>query len=385
MKLNKDAVWELDRNVHKVKDKAEFILSLSWRVLDLMHQDKEVNQYSDILYQEVNELFTLVSKSLVTLEEADENLDLEKTELESVDKHFEGEPITDFIDAKVEYARGNISDEVIDKIKKATMGMVVSQGGTPVYQRVTDDLSYSEITTGSEEINTKVSSVRTNTKGTLEDFVGSIVSRLGFDESEKTYADSFGAGLLNAINVLEERPGRSEFYVTVNGESLKGNLSVSSTHVTVEINGICYEFKRGQEVESEEQCSNDGCCCDGDDACVSCGGCDCPQGLHCKDEHYDCTYTNLKGEKFFGKLNLHKEVNLYNAVEEIDEVVAFVVNSLMDTIKDHLDSKAIWSGEDYELARYYLKNLPYTDRVEIDSLSSLGVSLAWNKENNLMG
>ncbi|WCS69924.1 hypothetical protein Goe27_00410 [Bacillus phage vB_BsuM-Goe27] len=101
----------------------------------------------DRLLREIWDIKVVVDKLVDELEAQDENMDPETTKLGSVDELFPTNPVTDYVSARFEYAKGNRSPKVTSKMLAAAK-QLREESSTPdkaeLYARVK---SYDEITT----------------------------------------------------------------------------------------------------------------------------------------------------------------------------------------------------------------------------------------------
>ncbi|QZA70375.1 hypothetical protein 278BB001_229 [Bacillus phage 278BB001] len=75
----------------------------------------------DEFIDKVQDMKKSVDELLAAVEEKDPNLDLETTMLPSVDELFEGEPITDYVGARLEMIYGNDSPENLQRMVAAAL------------------------------------------------------------------------------------------------------------------------------------------------------------------------------------------------------------------------------------------------------------------------
>ncbi|QZA69726.1 hypothetical protein 035JT004_235 [Bacillus phage 035JT004] len=75
----------------------------------------------DEFIKKVQEMKKSADELLAAVEEKDPNLDLETTTLPSVDGLFEGEPITDYVGARLEMIYGNDSPENLNRMVTAAL------------------------------------------------------------------------------------------------------------------------------------------------------------------------------------------------------------------------------------------------------------------------
>jgi hypothetical protein len=77
------------------------------------------NYDSSELYDAAINIMTKADIFVGQLEEMDENMDIEKTNIPSLDDLFEGNPVTDYVDARINLAMGDDSEENINAMKSA--------------------------------------------------------------------------------------------------------------------------------------------------------------------------------------------------------------------------------------------------------------------------
>jgi hypothetical protein len=77
------------------------------------------NYDSSELYDAAIGIMTKADIFVGQLEEMDENMDIEKTNIPSLEDLFEGNPVTDFVDARINLAMGDDSEENINTMKAA--------------------------------------------------------------------------------------------------------------------------------------------------------------------------------------------------------------------------------------------------------------------------
>ncbi|UPI13047.1 hypothetical protein [Bacillus phage SBSphiJ6] len=81
----------------------------------------------DEFIKKVQEMKQSADELLAAVEEKDPNLDLETTTLPSVDGLFEGEPITDYVGARLEMIYGNDSPENLNRMVTAALKLKEEQ------------------------------------------------------------------------------------------------------------------------------------------------------------------------------------------------------------------------------------------------------------------
>lgn len=151
-----------------------------------------------------------VKEAIEALEEKDPNMDVNTTKIGSVDEYFKGNPVTDLVEAQIEYIQGADSekDELLKRVSEAA-------------KRVEE-----------HQVN--------NTPETVESFVHNIVGELSFGDYQDEYKEQFEKELLQAVHTIQDTPGIAHFFVNVDGETKTGNLSVSGNQVIVMLDGNEY-------------------------------------------------------------------------------------------------------------------------------------------------
>lgn len=81
----------------------------------------------DEFIKKVQKMKHRADELLAAVEEKDPNLDLETTTLPSVDRLFEGEPITDYVGARLEMIYGNDSPENLNRMVTAALKLKEEQ------------------------------------------------------------------------------------------------------------------------------------------------------------------------------------------------------------------------------------------------------------------
>ncbi|BAN59534.1 transcriptional regulator [Bacillus phage phiNIT1] len=81
----------------------------------------------DEFIKKIQEMKQRADELLAAVEEKDPNLDLETTTLPSVDGLFEGEPITDYVGARLEMIYGNDSPENLNRMVTAALKLKEEQ------------------------------------------------------------------------------------------------------------------------------------------------------------------------------------------------------------------------------------------------------------------
>lgn len=81
----------------------------------------------DEFIKKVQKMKHRADELLAAVEEKDPNLDLETTTLSSVDRLFEGEPITDYVGARLEMIYGNDSPENLNRMVTAALKLKEEQ------------------------------------------------------------------------------------------------------------------------------------------------------------------------------------------------------------------------------------------------------------------
>jgi len=71
------------------------------------------------VYDEAKHTLHQAEKLLATLEDLDDNMDVENNKLPDVDYLFEDNPVTDFVDARINFAMGDESEENLNRMKEA--------------------------------------------------------------------------------------------------------------------------------------------------------------------------------------------------------------------------------------------------------------------------
>lgn len=87
----------------------------------------ELTVTDNVFIERVQGMKKIVDSLLAAVEEKDPNLDLETTTLPSVDGLFEGEPITDYVEARLEMIYGNDSPENLNRMVTAALKLKEEQ------------------------------------------------------------------------------------------------------------------------------------------------------------------------------------------------------------------------------------------------------------------
>lgn len=87
----------------------------------------ELTVTDNVFIERVQGMKKIVDSLLAAVEEKDPNLDLETTTLPSVDGLFEGEPITDYVGARLEMIYGNDSPENLNRMVTAALKLKEEQ------------------------------------------------------------------------------------------------------------------------------------------------------------------------------------------------------------------------------------------------------------------
>lgn len=87
----------------------------------------ELTVTDNVFIERVQGMKKIVDSLLAAVEEKDPNLDLETTTLPSVDRLFEGEPITDYVGARLEMIYGNDSPENLNRMVTAALKLKEEQ------------------------------------------------------------------------------------------------------------------------------------------------------------------------------------------------------------------------------------------------------------------
>lgn len=87
----------------------------------------ELTVTDNVFIERVQGMKKIVDSLLAAVEEKDPNLDLETTTLPSVDGLFEGEPITDYVGARLEMIYGNDSPETLNRMVTAALKLKEEQ------------------------------------------------------------------------------------------------------------------------------------------------------------------------------------------------------------------------------------------------------------------
>lgn len=291
------------------------------------------------VYDYAVHLMHIANRLVNYLEDNDANMEVGA--IGPVDGLFENNPVTDYVNANVDFLQGTISMEEATKRMKEAAEKIAEQ----------------------QQPKQKV--------GTVEEFVEHIINDLPFCESEQAYKEQFKVALLSAVKQLQQREGLSRFGVTINGKGEDGGISSTRGSVTIEVCGKEYTFPEVTPEEAAgcsgdpETCELDNFCCS---ACCNCGAFpesstmfpvpapDCPEG---------CEECSLEG------------VELVDYVREFDEDVVLGTLEIMNVIEQELENKTQFTPEDIELIRFYLRNLPNNSAYDIEELSDRAAVLAW--------
>lgn len=192
----------------------------------MVNVEKSVLMLSSRLHVDINKAYTLaldvlhdVTALVNELEEQDDNLDITKTKLPSVDELFKDDPVSEYVKAIIDVKTGNRSEEAQERVRKAALEVAKAQG---TFVEEEDDREY-----------------------TTEEFIDLLIEEVGVTGSE--YAAQFKTGLLSAIDTLEERFGYSEFFVATSKGVSAGTLRVNSARIIITVDGKDFIFQKVQE------------------------------------------------------------------------------------------------------------------------------------------
>jgi hypothetical protein len=317
----------------------------------LMLLEKEVNSLwgmfygghnanSEEVYKAARILSERVNSFISFLEDQDENMKIGT--LESVDTYFDSY-VNDLVNSKIDYLQGKISaEEASERMSAAARKMESS------IREVAEEVQ------PIEEI-------------TIDSFVHDIAEEMGFSDTEANYKREFEKSLLQAVKLLQERRGTSDFFVTVNGKNLKGSISIEQAMVIIEFEGVKYKFTEcnGPCKEDDENCVcyNDDFDEDEEDMCAP----DC----ECADYNkYEPAEVAEYEEDF---------KDTYNYVRVLEGDATEQINTAMDTIEEYLEGVTSFEPEEIELIRFYLRNLPFNSAADVEALDDSAVILVWKQ------
>lgn len=261
-----------------------------------------------------------------------------KNSIPPIDKYFEDNPVTDFVDASIKYLQGIEQDKQKENIKKAA-----------------------------NKIN--------KNKDSTEYFVEKIVNDLEFSEEQRDYKEEFKKHLIEAINNANTASLMANFLVLVGKDYIRGKVRTGDGDIIVSIGDKEYKREKKEEYK-EEKCSCDVCSCNAYDggevfADDEYYGEDCYYGYCHDDDDDECedVYDNTKEG--------YSKEDLVKYIEDLDEQYYNKVHNVaLKNIEETLSKQKEFTTEDVELMRYYLKHQPYNEE-DVDSLKDSTVILAW--------
>lgn len=107
-------------SIEKIQNFLSSYQSIEKEMAEVRRLVEEGHRYdSPKVYDAANEVLSKTESFLTLLEDLDENMDADKTNIPSVDYLFEGLPITEFVDARIKMALGDESKETKDQLVHA--------------------------------------------------------------------------------------------------------------------------------------------------------------------------------------------------------------------------------------------------------------------------
>lgn len=369
--------------VPEIKNQVDEILRKASSIQFVLDGHSEI---PDSLYDKVLDLsddLLGMSDRLVTLvEETYKNMEVGA--IEPVDKYFEGNPVSDYVNTTLDFLQGNIDKETaVERLKD-----------------LATKIEKNREKKGEEEEKGEKKELTPQ-----EYLVECIIKDLAFGKDKEGEKEEFKKALLNAVNRLEDTCGCSEFYVSVNGDNVFGFIDATGNNVIVKINGKEYKlYEQVTPVLAEDEDENeDECYWDCDYYCACDCDCDCDYDCENNDNYKPSTPTwtwvkfadddkgtNMSddptGKKYMGiahgKTDNPKDYSwslMYSYVEEFEKDVKESAMDIMDLIKKHLESKTTFNKADIKLIRFFLRNLPQNSDYDIEELSDHAVELAWKQ------
>jgi hypothetical protein len=283
------------------------------------------------------ELLNKVDTFLKLVEANDPNMNLETTNLPDMDVLFNGKAISDYIDARIDYALG-------DKSAKARM----DEAGRQV-----------EAEQKAKEVE-MAKAIEPEPIRTLEEFIDFFIDDIHITEDR----EAFKTALLGAIETLRNRNGNSKFGVnTYTGqrmfilESSEKFVSMRDTKgdktytFMIPLTTASDDYEEADDYEESEDDMVAPCDC-GCNNCIA-------KSAHEEEEDFE--------------IDIFAVINTFE--EDVSADLEFIMGFIADTCR-HLDT---FNEDNLRLIRFYLSHLPYNSHLDIEGLSDRAVELAWRQ------
>lgn len=279
----------------------------------------EVGDFQKLFNAALN-CYSALGQLIETLEDQDENMDPEKTNLPNLDDVFAGDPASEYVDAIINLASGAGK---MEDVKAAAERLAAHQNDEkPKEEGKFDD--------------------------SIEGFAKAVTEHCNLTGA---VAQDIATQLVHCFSLLEGKVGPSVGFkaLTVQG-TVEGTVFNTETDHVVVLNGKEYGYKRKYEGFCSEYPT---------------------EPVADQEEIFNALHPEVEAPR--------KEVTLADYVTnhgfgDLDPM------ELLDVIQTILDRRSnIFSDDDYKLVRFYLKQKPFNDPEEIDSMSDRALELAWKR------
>jgi hypothetical protein len=277
--------------------------------------------YNNDLFDAALRLHDATGYLIEALEQNDENMDPARTKLPNLDEVFAGDPVSEYVDAIYDYASGKGTAETVRAATK----------------KLADQQKWAELSKKDEEEEIYEDSI--------EGFAKAIMDH---NNLTGTVANDIAAQLVHCFGLLEGQVGPSVGFKAVTPQgAFEGTIyNTNEQHIVVlkgkeygyarKYDGFCSEYPV-EPVADQEELFNQ---------------------LHPEKDTKDMSLSDYVTEFGFGKYD---------------------PNELLEVIQGILDRRGHFSKDDYKLIRFYLKQKPFNDPEEINTLSDRALELAWKK------
>lgn len=192
------------------------------------------------VYDSALALVTATKELMVLLDLSDENMDLEKTNLVSLDEILDENPLTRFVKAKIAAVQaGEDDEEAMKKLEEAAEAAAEYQKGPQPAKPETYD-----------------------------EFITRVVEEMEVVE-EGGYADMFRKSLKSAIDHLQTTRDYGQFMVNTTSGNMLGSVTLSNDTVIIKLKDTTWKHTFFDETEEEEDAEED--VCTGDPSTCYCG------------------------------------------------------------------------------------------------------------------
>lgn len=271
--------------------------------------------------------YEAIGELIETLEEQDENMDPEKTNLPNLDEVFAGDPASDYVDALISYKQG--TGKLADVIAAGERLADFQNGVEPVEEEEEEEIYEDSVAGFAKDI--------MDHNGITGDFAQGMAHQieLGFQRINGS------TGLTLQCVGHDANQGRVEVV-----------LSETDKEYVVKCNNKEYSYEKKAKKEYEGFCSEYP-----------------TEPVPDAEELFNATHPEEEQVK---------ELSLGDYVTQFGFGI-YKPMELLDMIQGILDSKNVFTNEDYKLIRFYLKQKPFNEPEDIDTMSKRALELAWRR------